>query len=208
VTPITSDYGRWEPLSLAQVLELLGEGAFPWWVAGGWAIDLFVGRETRHHEDLDVVVLRRDQFVIQASMGDWELWAADPPGTLRPWAAGEFLAPAIHDIWCRRASSEPWSLQLMLAESQGDRWAFRRNPRITTPLTRIGRRTADGTPYLAPDVQLLFKSGPNRRPKDEADFTVALPRLDLESRQWLAIALDAHSPGHPWLTPLAEVALG
>jgi Aminoglycoside-2''-adenylyltransferase len=32
----------------------------PWWIAGGWAIDLFLGRQTREHEDLDVLILRRD----------------------------------------------------------------------------------------------------------------------------------------------------
>jgi hypothetical protein len=26
----------------------------PWFVSGGWAIDLFVGRVTREHEDLEV----------------------------------------------------------------------------------------------------------------------------------------------------------
>ena len=32
----------------------------PWYVAGGWAIDLFGGRVTRAHEDLEVAVCRRD----------------------------------------------------------------------------------------------------------------------------------------------------
>jgi hypothetical protein len=32
----------------------------PWWIAGGWALDLFIGDQTRAHEDLDVGILRRD----------------------------------------------------------------------------------------------------------------------------------------------------
>lgn len=35
---------------------LPGMGA-PWWVAGGWAIDLFIGAQTRPHGDLDVAML-------------------------------------------------------------------------------------------------------------------------------------------------------
>ena len=33
----------------------------PWFVAGGWAVDLFLGRETRAHEDIEVSIFRRDQ---------------------------------------------------------------------------------------------------------------------------------------------------
>ena len=29
-----------------------------WWVAGGWALDLFLGRMTRPHHDVDVAILR------------------------------------------------------------------------------------------------------------------------------------------------------
>jgi len=31
-----------------------------WCVAGGWAIDMFLGKQTRPHEDMEIVVLRRD----------------------------------------------------------------------------------------------------------------------------------------------------
>jgi len=68
---------------------LLAGMAFPWWVAGGWAIDLFVGHQTRLHDDLDVLVLRRDQLAVHQALRGWDLHAADPPGTLRPWAPGE-----------------------------------------------------------------------------------------------------------------------
>jgi len=30
------------------------------WAAGGWAVDALVGHQTRHHQDLDVAVDRRD----------------------------------------------------------------------------------------------------------------------------------------------------
>ena len=31
------------------------------WFFGGWAVDLWVGRLTRPHEDIDVLVWRRDE---------------------------------------------------------------------------------------------------------------------------------------------------
>jgi Aminoglycoside-2''-adenylyltransferase len=50
---------NWHPPSLAGLGELLRDAPFPWWIAGGWAIDLFVARPTRAHHDLDVELLRR-----------------------------------------------------------------------------------------------------------------------------------------------------
>ncbi len=73
--------------------------------------------------------------------------------------------------------------------------------KILLPLATIGRRTDDGIPYLAPEIQLLYKAK-QPRPKDEADLARTLPYLDPESHQWLTQALALVHPGHPWLTRL------
>lgn len=179
---MADEHGLWAPLTVSELMELLGRARFRWWVAGGRAIDLFVGRETRPHADTDVQVLRRDQLAVQAVLAGWELYAADPPGTLRPWAPGEVLDAAIHDVWCRPAPGAPWALQLMLGPDADGRWVFRRDPRISLPLERFGRRSPDGVPYVAPEIQLLFKSRAVL-PKDNADFAAALPLLDAEARR-------------------------
>ncbi|MGW4562039.1 nucleotidyltransferase domain-containing protein [Streptomyces sp. NPDC004561] len=77
---------------------------FPWWIAGGYAIELAVGRELRPHGDLDVLVLRRDQPLAREMLSDWDMHVADPPGAgrFRPWRPGETLEVPLHDIWCRR----------------------------------------------------------------------------------------------------------
>jgi lincosamide nucleotidyltransferase A/C/D/E len=38
------------------VLDLLAEADVQVWVAGGWGIDALVGRQTRRHDDLDLVI--------------------------------------------------------------------------------------------------------------------------------------------------------
>lgn len=199
--------GPWAPLAPGAVAELLRDATFPWWLAGGWAIDLFVGRQTRPHHDTDVQVLRRDQLAVQAHLRGrgWDLHAADPPGALRPWTPAEALPAPVHDVWGRPAPGAPWGLQLMLADTYpaAQRWVFRRDPRVSVSLTRLGRRTPEGLPYIAPEVQLLFKAKPTLLAKDEADFAAALPRLSDESRSWLATALAETHPSHPWLRTLA-----
>ncbi|KAB1977939.1 nucleotidyltransferase domain-containing protein [Streptomyces triticiradicis] len=180
---------------------------FPWWIAGGYAIELAVGRELRAHGDLDVLVLRRDQALVHELLADWDLHVADPPGQgeLRPWRPGEVLRPPLHDIWCRRTSKAPWSVQLMLDEAEGTQWVSRRTPEIRLPINRLGRTSEAGIPYLVPEVQLFYKAKATRD-KDETDFEAVLPLLDAPARAWLADAVKVIAPNHPWLRLLLPVS--
>jgi hypothetical protein len=49
----------------------------PWWIAGGFAIELAIGRPVRDHGDIDVLVLRQE-----SSDGDWV--SRRNPGIRRP----------------------------------------------------------------------------------------------------------------------------
>ncbi|MGX1524132.1 nucleotidyltransferase domain-containing protein, partial [Streptomyces albidoflavus] len=169
---IEAPYGAWEPASVTEVAALFAPLRAPWWIAGGYAVELAVGRAFRGHADIDVLLLREDQLAAQRALAGWEWWAADPPGTLRPWAAGEILPPGVHDIWCRPGPEAPWRVQLMLDEAQDGHWVSRRDPRVRRPLDTLGATTAEGVPFLAPEVQLHYKAKA-RRPKDEEDFTAA-----------------------------------
>jgi hypothetical protein len=55
-----------------------------------------------------------------------------------------------------------------------------------------------GVPYLAPEIQLLYKAK-NHRPKDDADFDAAVGLLSATQRRWLREALAVHHPGDPWI---------
>ncbi|MDA1362261.1 hypothetical protein O1R50_21730 [Glycomyces luteolus] len=189
--------GRWEPLTPNEVRDLLAAVDSPWWIAGGYAIEFAVGEPFREHGDVDVQLLRRDQLAAQDALPGWELWAADPPGELRPWEAGEVLSPEIHDIWCREVPGGPWRFQFMLDEAEGDDWVSRRDPRIRRPIDGIGSVSADGVPYLAAEIQLLYKAK-GLRPKDEQDFAAMLPKLSPEQRAWLREAIGVAYGEHPW----------
>jgi hypothetical protein len=45
--PASDPFGPWAPLSFAQTRGLFEHARFTWWVAGGQALDLYVGRQTR-----------------------------------------------------------------------------------------------------------------------------------------------------------------
>jgi hypothetical protein len=201
IADMGDEFGPWQPLSPQQVSVLFRSAAFSWWIAGGWTIDLFLGRQTRSHDDIDVLVLRRDQLAVRDIFAGWDVQAAlpsTPEWPFQEWRVGETLQPHVHDIWCCPDEHAPWALQLMIDDTDGDRWLCRREPRIAHPITNIGRLTSEGIPYLSPEIQLLYKAK-GMRPKDQEDFRQALPHLDHDSRDWLKQALLLVHPDHPWL---------
>lgn len=192
---MTSALGRWDPLPIDDLPVLLDGMDCRWWVAGGWAIDLHLGRVTRPHDDTDVVILREDQSTARHHLATWDLQAADPPGTLRPWPLDEILPVGVHDVWCRRDVHSPWSLQLMLDDVRDGEWVYRREPRVRRSLDRLdGPASRPGLRVLAPEISLLYKSV-KPRPKDVADFHAVRGSLDQDARRWLS---DALGPDHPW----------
>ncbi|MEV5711851.1 amino acid transporter [Actinoallomurus sp. NPDC052274] len=194
---IVAPYGRWEPVTPAQVASLFSAMPCPWWVAGGYAIELAVGHRVRDHGDIDVILLRPDQLHLHGALRGWECWAVEPPGVLRPWGPAEVLPPTVHDIWCRPGPGEPWRIQVMLDETRQGEWTSRRDPGVRRSLAGVGEISPDGIPYLAPEIQLYYKAK-QPRPKDQTDFLATLPFLTAERRRWLSEALSRSFGTHPW----------
>ena len=194
-----SELGPWVPLDPVEVRRLFAGFPGPWWIAGGWAIDMSLGRKTREHGDIDVAVLRSDWSAVQTWLRGWELFLANV--VLTPWADGEAPPADTCDVWCRPAGSTSWALQLMLNPGTTDTWVCRRNPTLTRPMSSAVRRTGDGIPFLAPELQLLMKAK-RCEAKDEADFANAVGTLDDDARGWLRTALERVHPGHRWLDEL------
>ncbi|MFT4100795.1 MAG: hypothetical protein QM674_07115 [Burkholderiaceae bacterium] len=74
---------RWDPASPGDAAAWLANVAAPWWIAGGWAIDMFLDRETRSHKDLDVGILRRDVGEVLGSIPGFEVFEAKDGGLTR-----------------------------------------------------------------------------------------------------------------------------
>jgi hypothetical protein len=193
---------------LETIVKLVRELPVPWFVCGGWAIDLFAGKQTREHSDLEISVFRQDQLAVRERFLDWHPGKVvdGPDGPLIvPWYEGEWLMLPIHQVKLYMDGFRPREFEFMLNEVEDGIWHFRRVPEITLTQERLIRVSGDGIPYVTPEVQLLYKAR-LMRDHDRADFDVALPRMNTAQRDWLRLSLEQFLPGHEWLDRLADGA--
>ena len=201
------DLDKWDAWSPEEVARLLAPVEASWYVAAGWAIDLFLGGGYREHDDLEIAVPRdRLQEIVEALAG-FELFVVGVPrqGLVSPLERARHALEATHQPWVREPETGLWRLDVMREPSDGDTWICRRDERIRLPYDRVIERTADGIPYGRPEIVLLFKAK-HAREKDDADLAAVLPRLEPERRRWLADALELVHPGHRWLRGLQAKA--
>jgi hypothetical protein len=194
------DYGdlwKWEDFDPSRLSSLMRSFDAPWWVAGGRALDLWMGCKTRAHQDVDVAILRDDQEQLHETFGGWELYYATPDHRLVPYRSECWLTVPLHGVWARPASDAPWLCEFLLNEHEEQQWVYRRNPAVQKPLAEIGATALGGVPILVPEIVLLYKAH-ELTEKDEADFRSALPHLAPSRKAWLLEALNETTPNHPW----------
>ena len=69
--PDREAWAPWHPRDFAARMD----GAdFPWFVAGGWAIDLFLGTRTRDHEDLEIAVASSFFEMLPPRFPEFDFW--------------------------------------------------------------------------------------------------------------------------------------
>ena len=174
----------------------------PWYVAAGWAIDLFLGGSHREHEDLEVAVPNSRFDEIVDALGGLEVFIITAPHEATPLAEAHNRLEGTHQSWVREPATGLWRFDVFREPSDGDTWLCRRDESIRLPYDEVIERTDDGIPYGRPEIVLLFKARHADRSRDQSDFDAVLPHLDTESRHWLAEALELVHPGHPWLPEL------
>ncbi|KJK48241.1 hypothetical protein UK23_17660 [Lentzea aerocolonigenes] len=186
----------WRPEEVAERLEGVRT---PWYVAAGWALDLFRGGQSRPHGDLEIAVPLAGFAEIRDRLAGH---AFDVAGLGRIWfdAEPEVLAAA-HQTWVRDLTSGRYLVDVFREPHDGGTWICRRDENLRLPYDVIIERTATGIPFLVPELVLLFKAKAVR-PKDQQDFDGVLPLLGRDRRTALAGWLKRVHPGHPWLAVL------
>ena len=203
---------------LVEAARLLEGSGIDWAVCGGFALDLFLGRETRVHGDLDLAAPEEHRELIERWMlaKGWQVWEFRGQGMLRPLSADTPSEPG-RNLMCVREGCElvtfwPCDVPGMVLHewhSHGIRtlnymeFLFHDRSEGQTFFGRSMDRAVlrrDGVPFLAPEIVLLYKASQPERPANQADCAAALSAMDGEQRAWFMSALAQRYPGgHPWL---------
>lgn len=188
----------WEPWSPREVVRRMSRVAAPWYIAAGWALELFTADAARAHSDLEIAVPAARFGEVAAEFPGFQ-W--DVVGDGRIWPFPDQSA-GHHQTWLRDPATGRYRIDVFREPHVGGLWVCRRNPSITLSYDEVICRTSEGIPYATPEVALLFKAK-NVREKDEADFQRVLPRMNQTQRTRLLDWLCRVHPGHRWINPLA-----
>jgi Aminoglycoside-2''-adenylyltransferase len=195
VQPDIEAWDPWHPREFAAHME---GSAVPWFVAGGWAIDLFLGRCTRDHEDLEIAVPSSVFEAIPPLFPEFDFWVPNGERKLARMSI-ETLAGESHQTWAYDRAAKVWRFDVFREPHKGDTWICRRDTSIRRPYAEVFDLSADGIPYLRPEICLLFKAKAVRD-KDRMDFEATLSRMSATQRMWLHAALKRVHPDHDWIS--------
>jgi hypothetical protein len=189
------DLFEWDAWHPAEAARRLAGVDVPWCVIAGWSLDLFRGRQTRDHGDLEIGVPAHGFPAIRGALADFEVFAIIE-GQAEP--LSETSLAESHQTWVRDPDTDTWRVDFIREPWEGDTWVCRRDPSLRRPGSEVIAHTPDGIPYVQPEIALLFKAK-HTQEKDQADFDGTLPLLGREARAWLVGALELVHPGHPWI---------
>lgn len=201
-----------------------------WALCGGWAIDAWLGRQTRDHGDIDITFFQGDERTLFDHLAGWHIVAhdaVDPGPTEAPWAGRDLTLPAhLHarppgaenlamlKAWTlppyQHDESDGLDFEFVLNVREGGHLVLNEEPPITAPLDAYIGQPGWGLPTVTPAFLLFWKATAyffnprfaKRNAMDEADFRALAPYLTSDRRDWLHEAIATLHPEHPLLSAL------
>ena len=199
---------------------------FAYAFCGGWAIDLFLGHESRKHGDIDVLAFwtERDEIILYMQSLGFDVYEMLGSGKAHHITDIAIQMKCKRNIFCCKANCDLIRLSKTaekdiftidfrsVGQTKLNFIEFLFNDKSETDLLyarnhNIKRDLKDailfhsGIPYLAPEICLLYKSTDTERSGYQQDFDLAVCRMDSAQRDWLNQALLYLYPeGHKWIT--------
>lgn len=197
----------------------------PWALCGGWAVDAWLGGQTRDHLDVDICVFIQDQRALFDHLGGWQLVAHGPNAavdTNEPWDGRRLDLPVhIHGRLDKGEAlpdgiltpQQGFSLDIQFGDRFRRDWILSPRPRIRVPLQEAVQQSPWGLPTVVPEVLLFFKATAyfgieeqmtGGRFQDEPDFLALLPQVAEDQRHWLRESIALLHQDHPWLSQFSR----
>ena len=197
---------------------------FSYAICGGFALDLFLGYESRTHGDIDILAFWEDRETIITFMQSkgycvFEMLGGGKVHRITEIRMQEKLRK---NIFCCTEDCELVRLydteeqdvywfdfqhtgltklnyiEFLFNEKTEDEFVYVRDSRIRRDFWKAILEK-DGIPYLAPELCLLFKSTDIEREGYQQDFELTVERLSEEQKAWFLDAMEKLYPeGHKW----------
>ena len=208
---------------LEQANRLLQNTKIQWAFCGGYALDLFLNKETRKHSDIDICVFENDREMILDYMlfQGWKVYQFLGGGKVRPvntktgsdsgrnfmcvkdgcrlvqFSPSEEKGTLGHEFY--HVGMERFDyLEFLFNCKREDNFVFNLDLKLTRKMEKAILYN-NGFPYLAPELALLYKSCRADNPEYQYDYEVTVPHLSDEQLIWFHNGLEKLYPeGHPW----------
>jgi lincosamide nucleotidyltransferase A/C/D/E len=144
------------------VLDVLEADGLKVWLDGGWGVDALLGRETRRHGDVDLVVELAALALIVAALGTLGFTVAEDHSPVR--------------LVLQAADARQADLHPVVFDEEGTGWQRGASPDGSDcPYSAAGfgqgRILGRSVPCLGPELQLEHHSGYPPRDHDRVDMT-------------------------------------
>ncbi|MGI5899912.1 MAG: nucleotidyltransferase domain-containing protein [Christensenellales bacterium] len=213
-----------DPL-IKQANELLQNQPFEYAFCGGFAIDLFLGFESRKHGDIDIHAYWKDRDIIIEYMLSLGFNVCEMLGGGKAHRITDIGKQLLvkRNIFCFKDGCELVQLsetsqedvylinfqhigqtkldfiEFLFNSRTDSHFLYARNHDIRRPLSKAVL-TAGDMPYLAPEICLLYKSTDIQREGYKHDYDMAMSKMTNEQKAWLNHALASLYPeGHMWI---------
>ena len=209
---------------IRQANKLLKNCGFEYAFCGGWAIDLFIGAETRKHGDIDILAYwpERDTIIQHMQSLGFQVYEMIGGGK------AHHITDIHNQIKCKRnifCFTQDCELVCLSSTDEADIYfvnfkhigqtklnfvEFLFNDKDDTDLlyarnNAIKQELSDAIlyngslPYLSPEMCLLYKSTDTEREGYQSDYDNAMANMNQRQRRWLDDALTIMYPeGHKW----------
>src|SRR5882724_11829263 len=121
------DAHPWDAWTPAEMAARLSGVTAPWYVAAGWAIDLFLGEVTRPHGDIEIGVPAGRFEEVATRFPDCD-FHVPIDGELHP-ATPETMR-AEFQTWAVERATGRWRFDVFREPHDGDTWLCRRDERL------------------------------------------------------------------------------
>ena len=202
----------------------LAGSQFPWAVCGGFALDLFLGRNIRPHGDIDICVFEQDREAVKNHALDknWQVYEFRGQGKVHPLTHG-LPSDGGRNLMCVREGcdlvkfypcEDPGMLYHQFFHTGIKEFHYleflfnsvsenclvldqRKGLRRELPKAILN---PSGIPCLAPEIVLLYKASDFENPAYQLDFDETYPCLDEDQKAWFLESMQRLYPnGHPWV---------